>query len=151
METQQLTHTEMVLSGSGTVSKAKPELTDNFGFMMIVWIIFVVFFVSSHSNSGSHTQELNKYPKNNEEKKLYDQVKTLEHTLKSVWLKKREVENELRKIEMDGLMDDKSNPYDSELKMDKLKMKIEELEMTEEKKYNELDNVRYKLQNLPTN
>ena len=131
-----MTHTEMVLSGSGTTPKTKQDITDNFGFIMIVGILFMVFFISSHSSSWSHIQEPNKYPKNNEEKKLYDQIKILEHTLK---------------IEMDGLMDDKSNPYDSELKMDKLKMKIEELEMTEEKKYNELDDVRYKLQNLPTN
>lgn len=141
----------MILSGSWTVPKTKQDLTDNFGFMMIVGILFVVFFVSSHSNSWNRTQELNKYPKNNDEKKLYDQIKILEHTIKSVWLKKREVESELRKVEMDGLLDDKSNPYDSELKMDKLKMKIEELEMTEDKKCNELDDAKYKLQNLPTN
>jgi hypothetical protein len=76
---------------------------------------------------------------NSEEKKLQDKVKTLEYSIRTISLKKRELENEIRKIEMESLMDDKSNPYDTELKLDKLKTRLEELSMNEERKLDELE------------
>ncbi|MEI2677569.1 MAG: hypothetical protein V9G29_06720 [Burkholderiaceae bacterium] len=50
-------------------------------------------------------------------------------------LKKREAEGEIRKIEMNSMSNvDIEASYENELKIDKLQMKIEEIEVVEEKK-----------------
>lgn len=62
-------------------------------------------------------------------------------------LKKRETESEIRKIEMNSLSQiDAESAYDNELKIDKLTMKIEEIEMMIEKKNEELEDTRIKLE-----
>ncbi len=68
-------------------------------------------------------------------------------TLKNLELKKRETESEIRKIEMNSLSQiDAESAYDNELKIDKLTMKIEEIEMMIEKKNEELEDTRIKLE-----
>ena len=68
-------------------------------------------------------------------------------TLKNLALKKRETEGEIRKIEMNSLSQiDAESAYDNELKIDKLTMKIEEIEVMIEKKEAELQDVKDKLE-----
>ena len=81
------------------------------------------------------------------QKKLSDKVRALEMVLKNLELKKREAEGEIRKIEMNSMTNvDIEASYENELKIDKLQMKIEEIEVVEEKKTQELEEVRDKLQ-----
>lgn len=62
-------------------------------------------------------------------------------------LKKRETEGEIRKIEMNSLSQtDTEATYDNEFKIDKLTMKIEEIEMMIEKKNEELEDAKIKLE-----
>jgi hypothetical protein len=68
-------------------------------------------------------------------------------TLKNLELKKRETEGEIRKIEMNSLSQtDAEATYDNELKIDKLTMKIEEIEVMIEKKNEELEDTHQKLE-----
>lgn len=68
-------------------------------------------------------------------------------TLKNLELKKREIEGEIRKIEMNSLFQtDAEATYDNELKIDKLTMKIEEIEVMIEKKNEELEDANQKLE-----
>ena len=67
--------------------------------------------------------------------------------VRNLYLKKRETESEIRKVEMNSLSNlDSESTYDNELKIDKLNMKIEEIEVQIEKKEAELEDVKYKLE-----
>jgi uncharacterized protein YpuA (DUF1002 family) len=67
--------------------------------------------------------------------------------VRNLYLKKRETENEIRKVEMNSLSNlDSESTYDNELKIDKLHMKIEEIEVMIEKKEAELQDVKDKLE-----
>ena len=103
---------------------------------------------SSSSSSSSAPQKNKKGIKlDNAEKKLADQIRSLEMGLKNLALKKREAEGEIRKIEMNSMSNvDIEASYENELKIDKLQMKIEEIEVVEEKKTQELEEARDKLQ-----
>jgi len=103
---------------------------------------------SSPSTSSSAPQKNKKGIKlDNAEKKLADQICSLEMGLKNLALKKREAEGEIRKIEMNSMSNvDIEASYENELKIDKLQMKIEEIEVVEEKKTQELEEARDKLQ-----
>lgn len=139
-KTQLRTET-LVPKDDGNIKK-KDDLTDNGSFFifLFVWIALFLFFQSPSKNAEKRNwHQNNRSIANSEEKKLQDKVKNLEYSIKTISLKKRELENEIRKIEMESLMDDKSNPYDTELKLDKLKMRLEELAMNEEKKFDELE------------
>jgi hypothetical protein len=106
---------------------------------------------SGNSSSSSSTKTSNQDKKgiklDNAEKKLADQIRSLEMGLKNLALKKREAEGEIRKIEMNSMSNvDIEASYENELKIDKLQMKIEEIEVVEEKKTQELEEVKEKLQ-----
>lgn len=67
--------------------------------------------------------------------------------VRNLYLKKRETESEIRKVEMNSLSNlDSESTYDNELKIDKLHMKIEEIEVMIEKKEAELQDVKDKLE-----
>lgn len=122
----------------------KDDFTDSDTIFIIFIIIWILFFLFSQSWSSWNTQTQNNTKLSNEEKQIKDKIKSLEHSIKSISIKKREIENELRKLEMDGLLDDKMNSYDLELKIDKLKIKYEEIEEAENKKYDELYDLKQK-------
>lgn len=123
-----------------------------------IWIglLFLFFLYMLHSGGGSSniSTSSNAPQKNkkgikldNAEKKLADQIRSLEMGLKNLALKKREAEGEIRKIEMNSMSNvDIEASYENELKIDKLQMKIEEIEVVEEKKTQELEEARDKLQ-----
>lgn len=141
----------LMLSGSTNFPKAKTE--NDVPSIIIFAIFFIIFFIYFQGNSSGNSrsndaENAKKYPLNAEEKKMTDRIRTLEHSLKSLSLKKRELENELYKIEMESLTDDKSDPFDAELKIDKLRMKIEEMGFTEEKKYDELTRTKQEIEEL---
>lgn len=140
----------MTLSGSTSVPKPKTE--NDLPTIFIFAIVFLFFFIYFQGNSSGSTrskeeENAKKYPLNVEEKKLADRIRTLEHSLKSLSLKKRELENELYKIEMESLTND-SDPFDAELKTDKLRMKIEEIGFAEEKKWDELTRTKQEIEEL---
>ncbi len=140
-KTQLRTET-LVPSGSWSLHKKDDITTDNGSFIifLVIWMALFLFFQSpSKNNEKRNWNQNNRYPANSEEKKLQEKVKSLEYSIRTISLKKREVENEIRKIEMDNLLDDKANPFDTELKLDKLKMRLEELSMNEEKKMDDYD------------
>ena len=67
--------------------------------------------------------------------------------VRNLYLKKRETEAEIRKVEMNSLSNlDSESTYDNELKIDKLNMKIEEIEVMIDKKEAELQDVKDKLE-----
>ena len=67
--------------------------------------------------------------------------------VRNLYLKKRETESEIRKVEMNSLSNlDSESTYDNELKIDKLNMKIEEIEVMIDKKEAELQDVKDKLE-----
>jgi hypothetical protein len=68
--------------------------------------------------------------------------------LKTIAIRQRELENDIRKAELDSFSSDSSNPFDSDLKTDKLRMKLEELGMSEEKKTEELEQIRSEMARL---
>ncbi len=141
----------LTLSGSTTVPKAKAE--NDFPTIFIFAIVFLFFFIYFQGNGSwnartKDAENAKKYPLNAEEKKLSDRIRTLEHSLKSLSLKKRELENELHKTEMEGFVDEKSDPFDTEIKIEKLRMKIEEIGLAEEKKYDELARTKQEIEEL---
>lgn len=141
----------LTLSGSTSVPKAKAEndLPTIFIFAIVFLFFFIYFQGTGSGNSRSKDQEnAKKYPLNAEEKKLSDRIRTLEHSLKSLSIKRRELENELHKTEMESLTDDKSDPFDTEIKIEKLRMKIEEIGLAEEKKYDELAHIKQEIEEL---
>lgn len=142
----------LTLSGSASpIPKTKTEndLPTIFIFAVVFLFFFIYFQGTGSGNARSKDQEnAKKYPLNAEEKKLSDRIRTLEHSLKSLSLKKRELENELHKTEMESLTDDKSDPFDAELKIEKLRMKIEEIAFAEEKKYDELTHTKQEIEEL---
>jgi cobalamin biosynthesis protein CbiD len=119
------------------------------GTMLMFGIFFVFFFLYMNSGSGSthssnsqkSTSQLKKWVKlDDASKNISDQIRNLEMSIKWLALKKREMEGEIRKIEMNSISSiDADGSYDNELKLDKLRMKIEEIEMMEEKKHEELN------------
>ena len=124
----------------------------------LIWIALLFLFVvymfhngSSNSNSPSSSKSSNQNKKSvkldDTEKKLSDKVRALEMILKNLALKKRETEGEIRKVEMNSLSNlDAESTYDNELKIDKLSMKIEEIEVMIEKKTQELEEARTRLE-----
>lgn len=67
--------------------------------------------------------------------------------VRNLYLKKRETEAEIRKVEMNSLSNlDSESTYDNELKIDKLNMKIEEIEVMIDKKEAELQDVKDRLE-----
>lgn len=139
---EKLTQTQTLVETNQPKPK-KDDLTDSNTVFMIFIVIWLIFFVFSHSWGSSNNQNQNREV-SNQDKQAKDKIKSLEHAIKSISIKKREIENELRKLEMDGLLDDKMNSYDLELKIDKLKIKYEEIEEAENKKYNELYELKQK-------
>lgn len=78
---------------------------------------------------------------------MTEQARTLDMVVRNLYLKKREAEAEIRKLEMSSLSNmEADNTYDNELKIDKLNMKIEEIEVMIEKKEDELDDIKSKLE-----
>jgi len=141
----------LTLSGSTTVPKSKAE--NDFPTMIIFAVLFLIFFIYFQGNGSwnarSKDQEnIKKYPLNAEEKKMMDRIRTLEHSLKSLSIKRRELENELHKTEMESLTNDKSDPFDVEIKIEKLRMKIEEIGLAEEKKFSELAHTKEEIEEL---
>jgi hypothetical protein len=136
----------------------KHTWSDWFDGSSFIWIgLLFLFFLymlhsggsSSSSSSSSSAPQKNKkgIKLDNAEKKLADQIRSLEMGLKNLALKKREAEWEIRKIEMNSMSNvDIEASYENELKIDKLQMKIEEIEVVEEKKTQELEEARDKLQ-----
>lgn len=136
----------------------KHTWTDWFDAPSFIWIglLFLFFIYMLHSGSGNSSsasswktssQDKKGIKLDNAEKKLADQIRSLEMGLKNLALKKREAEGEIRKIEMNSMSNvDIEASYENELKIDKLQMKIEEIEVVEEKKTQELEEVRDKLQ-----
>jgi hypothetical protein len=123
-----------------------------------IWLLFLFFIYMLHngwsgSSSSSSTSNATNQNKNGikldtAEKKLTEQVRSLEMGLKNLALKKREAEWEIRKIEMNSMSNvDIEASYENDLKIDKLRMKIEEIEVVEEKKNEELQEARTKLTN----
>ena len=113
-----------------------------FPFFLVAGIALFLFFQSpSSGNAGSKPTPgaPKKYRADSEEKRFQDKIRTAELAIRAIRLKKREIDNELRKTEMEGLTDDKSSPYDTEIKVEKLRMKLEEAEMAEDKKTGEMD------------
>lgn len=49
---------------------------------------------------------------------------------------------------MEGFVDEKSDPFDTEIKIEKLRMKIEEIGLAEEKKYDELTHTKQEIEEL---
>ena len=139
---EKLTQTQTLVETNHPKPK-KDDLTDSNTVFIIFIVIGLIFFVFSHSWSSSNNQNQNTNL-SNQDKQVKDKIKSLEHAIKSISIKKREIENELRKLEMDGLLDDKMNSYDLELKIDKLKIKYEEIEEAENKKYDELYDLKQK-------
>lgn len=136
----------------------KHTWSDWFDGSSFIWIglLFLFFIYMLHSGgSGSSSSTSSSVPQKNKkgikldnaEKKLADQIRSLEMGLKNLALKKREAEGEIRKIEMNSMSNvDIEASYENELKIDKLQMKIEEIEVVEEKKTQELEEARDKLQ-----
>lgn len=139
------------------VIKKHPSNTD-FDVSSFLWAgLLVLFFIymlhngDSNSSSSSSSKSSNQNKKwiklDNNEKKLADQIRSLEMGLKNLALKKREAEGEIRKIEMNSMTNvDIEASYENELKIDKLQMKIEEIEVVEEKKTQELEEAKIKLE-----
>lgn len=137
----------------------KHTWSDWFDGSSFIWIgllfLFFLYMLHSGGSSSSSSPSSSAPQKNkkgikldNAEKKLADQIRSLEMGLKNLALKKREAEWEIRKIEMNSMSNvDIEASYENELKIDKLQMKIEEIEVVEEKKTQELEEVRDKLQN----
>lgn len=141
----------MTLSGSTSIPKVKTE--NDIPSIIIFAIFFIIFFIyfqgnGSWSARSKDQEDIKKYPLNSEAKKLTDRIRVLEHSLKSLSLKKRELENELHKTEMEGFVDEKSDPFDTEIKIEKLRMKIEEIGLAEEKKYDELAHTKQEIEEL---
>ena len=102
---------------------------------------------SSSPTSNTSSQDKKGIKLDNTEKKLTDQVRTLDMVIRSLYLKKRETEAEIRKIEMTALSNlEAESTYDNELKIDKLNMKIEEIEVMIDKKEEELEGKKVKLE-----
>ncbi|GAB0174863.1 MAG: hypothetical protein HHAS10_07420 [Candidatus Altimarinota bacterium] len=119
--------------------------------LLFLFLIYMLHDGSNNSNTSSSSKPSNQNKKgiklDNNEKKLSDKVRALEMTLKNLELKKREAEGEIRKIEMNSLSQtDTEATYDNEFKIDKLTMKIEEIEMMIEKKNEELEDAKIKLE-----
>lgn len=141
----------------------KHTWTDWFDTSSFIWIwllfLFCIYMLhngwsSTSSSSPSHISKQNKggVKLGTTEKKLTDQVRSLEMGLKNLALKKREAEGEIRKIEMSSMTNvDIEASYENELKIDKLHMKIEEIEVVEEKKTQELEEARIKLEDYQNN
>lgn len=135
----------------------KHTWTDGFNGSSLIWIVLLfLFFIymlhngSSNSSSSSSSKNSNQNKKwiklDGNEKRLSEQVRSLEMGLKNLALKKREAEGEIRKIEMNSMTNvDIEASYENELKIDKLRMKIEEIEVVEEKKNEELQEAQTKL------
>lgn len=133
--------------------------TDGLGTSWMIWVFLVFLFLMYmlHNGGGSSTSHSTWTPNRQEpkwikidstERKLTEQVRSLEMGLKNLALKKREAEWEIRKIEMNSMSNvDIEASYENDLKIDKLRMKIEEIEVVEEKKNEELQEVRTKLGN----
>jgi hypothetical protein len=148
--TQSLTLTENL----GHIPVKKSSDIDT-GTMLMFGIFFVFFFLYMNSGSGSSSStnsqksnsQLKKWVKlDDASKKISDQIRNLEMSIKGLALKKREMEWEIRKIEMNSISSiDADGSYDNELKLDKFRMKIEEIEMMEEKKNEELNDAYDKL------
>lgn len=139
---EKLTQTQTLVETNQPKPK-KDNFTDDNTIFTIVIVIWILLFIFSHSWSSSNNQNQNREV-SNQDKQARDKIKSLEHSIKSISIKKREIENELRKLEMDWLLDDKMNSYDLELKIDKLKIKYEEIEEAENKKYDELYELKQK-------
>lgn len=130
---------------------------DGFEFSTFLWIgALIVFFVYMLHDGWNHGASQSGIPSSNNkkgikldntEKKLADQARALDMVVRNLYLKKRETEAEIRKVEMNSLSNlDADNTYDNELKIDKLNMKIEEIEVQIEKKEAELEDVKSKLE-----
>ena len=134
--------------------------TWNTGFdgSSFIWIgLLFLFFVymlhsgSNNSNTSTSSKSSNQSKKwiklDTNEKKLSDKVRAFEMALKNLELKKREAEGEIRKIEMNSMTNvDIEASYENELKIDKLTMKIEEIEVVIEKKNEELEEAHQKFE-----
>lgn len=130
---------------------------DGFEFSTFLWVgALIVFFIYMLHDWWSHpTSQSNSSPSRNKngvkldntEKKLTEQTRALDMVVRNLYLKKRETEAEIRKVEMNSLSNlDSESTYDNELKIDKLHMKIEEIEVMIEKKEAELQDVKDKLE-----
>ncbi len=148
----------ITLEDINTNTITKHTWSDWFDASSFIWIglLFLFFVYMLHSGGGGSSQSsTSNAPKqskkgiklDNAEKKLADQVRSLEMGIKNLALKKREAEGEIRKIEMNSMSNvDIEASYENELKIDKLQMKIEEIEVVEEKKTQELEEAKEKLQ-----
>lgn len=148
----------ITLEDINTNTITKHTWSDWFDGSSFIWIgllfLFLIYMLhdgSNNSNTSSSSKPSNQNKKwiklDNNEKKLSDKVRALEMTLKNLELKKREAEGEIRKIEMNSLSQtDTEATYDNEFKIDKLTMKIEEIEMMIEKKNEELEDAKIKLE-----
>ena len=124
-------------------------------WMIWAFLLFLFFIYMLHDGRGSWgsvstwtpEKQTKKWIKlDGNEKRLFEQVRSLEMGLKNLALKKREAEGEIRKIEMNSMSNvDIEASYENELKIDKLRMKIEEIEVVEEKKNEELQEAQTKL------
>jgi len=130
---------------------------DGFEFSTFWWIgALMVFFIYMLHDGGNHTTSQSGSSSSNNkkavkldstEKKMTDQARALDMVVRNLYLKKRETESEIRKVEMNSLSNlDSESTYDNELKIDKLNMKIEEIEVQIEKKEAELEDVKFKLE-----
>lgn len=142
------------INSDAIISKA---WNDGFELSTFLWIgALMVFFIYMLHDGWSHTtsQSGSSHSNNKKgvklaatEKKLADQVRTLDMVVRNLYIKKRETESEIRKVEMNSLSNlDSESTYDNELKVDKLNIKIEEIEVMIEKKETELQNVQDKLE-----
>ena len=139
---------------SDTINKT--HSSDGFDYSSIIWIgiimLFFIYMLHDGSSSSSQSSSIgNKNKKNIKldatEKKMTEQARTLDMVVRNLYLKKREAEAEIRKLEMSSLSNmEADNTYDNELKIDKLNMKIEEIEVMIEKKEDELDDIKSKLE-----
>jgi len=148
----------MTLEDINTNTAIKNTWTDGFDGSSFIWIALLFLFLvymfhngNSNSNTSSSSKPSNQNKKwiklDNAEKKLADQVRSLEMGLKNLAIKKREAEGEIRKIEMNSMVNvDIEASYENELKIDKLRMKIEEIEVVEENKTQELEEARIRLE-----
>ena len=148
----------ITLEDINTNTITKHTWSDWFDTSSFIWIglLFLFFIYMLHSGGGGSSQSsTSNAPRqskkgiklDNAEKKLADQIRSLEMGLKNLALKKREAEWEIRKIEMNSMSNvDIEASYEKELQWFKRQMKIEEIEVVEEKKTQELEEARDKLQ-----
>lgn len=141
---------------ANTVSKH--TWIDGFDGSSFIWLglLFLFFIYMLHNGSGNSSNSPSSKTSNqdkkgikldNTEKKLTDQVRNLDMVIRNLYLKKRETEAEIRKVEMSGLSNmEAESTYDNELKIDKLNMKIEEIEVMIDKKEEELEGKKVKLE-----